>query len=60
MASVDDVADAALRAVEENRREVRLPRRMAVAPMLNGVMSRTTELLYRGIDVRAEHGKRRP
>lgn len=59
VASVDDVADAALRAVEESRREVRLPRRMAVAPMLNGVMSRTTELLYRGIDVRAEHGKTR-
>ena len=59
VATVDDVADAALRAVESGRREVRLPRRMAVAPMLNGVMSRTTELLYRGIDVRAEHGKTR-
>jgi short-subunit dehydrogenase len=56
--TVESVADATLAAVENGRREVRIPRRMAVAPLVNGVNTRLTELVYRGIDFRAEHGKR--
>jgi short-subunit dehydrogenase len=56
--SVESVAQATLTAVEKGRREVRIPRRMAIAAMANGINTRFTELVYRGIDFRAEHGKR--
>ncbi len=58
IATVDDVAEAAVKAVRTGKREVRLPRRMAIAPALNVLGTRTNELVYRGIDVRAEGGKR--
>ncbi len=51
------VAEATLKAVEKGKREVRVPARTAVAPMLNGIGTRLNELVYRGIDFRAEHGK---
>lgn len=56
--TVDDVAEATLDAVVRNRREVRIPKRVAAAPMLNGIGTRLNELIYRGIDFRAEFGKR--
>ncbi len=58
VASVDEVSRAAVRAVRAGNREVRLPKRMAIAPALNVLGTRTNELVYRGIDVRGAQGKR--
>ena len=58
VASVDDVSRAAVEAVRSGKREVRLPKRMAIAPALNVLGTRTNELVYRGIDVRGAAGKR--
>jgi len=58
VASVDEVATAAVEAVRSGKREVRLPKRTAIAAALNVLGTRTNELLYRGIDVRAASGKR--
>lgn len=58
VASVEDVAHATVDAVHNGKREVRLPKRMAIAPALNVLGTRVNELVYRGIDVRADNGKR--
>lgn len=58
VASVDDVSNATVEAVRSGKREVRLPKRMAIAPALNVLGTRTNELVYRGIDVRGAEGKR--
>ena len=58
LGSVADVAEATLRAVRTNRREVRVPWKTALPAMFSGVGTRLNELVYRGIDFRAEHGKR--
>jgi short-subunit dehydrogenase len=57
VAPVGQVATATLVAVQKNKREVRLPKRMAGGASLNGVNTRTYEAVYRGIDPRVEHGK---
>jgi hypothetical protein len=54
---VAQVAEATLVAVQKNRREVRLPKRMAAGVSMNGAGTRSFEALLRGIDFRAEHGK---
>ena len=56
--SVEEVADATIEAVRKGKREVRIPKKTALMPMLNGMGTRLTELVYRGIDWRAEHGRR--
>lgn len=58
VASVDEVCSAVVKAVRSGKREVRRPRRMAIAPALNVLGTRTNELVYRGIDVRGAEGKR--
>ncbi len=57
VAPVKQVAEETLVAVQKNRREVRLPKRMAAAMAMNGAGTRSYEAVYRGIDPRAEHGK---
>ena len=47
------VAKDTLTAVQRNKREVRLPKRMAGGIALNGIGTRTMETLLRGIDFRA-------
>lgn len=56
-ASPVDVAEAAVEAVQKDRREVRLPRRMAPSIAMNGLGTRTFEALGAGIDPREEFGK---
>ena len=51
------VAKSTVKAVQKERREVRLPRRMALNAVLNGLASRLYELLLTGIDHRKEAGK---
>ena len=51
------VAKATVKAVERNKQEVRLPRRMASNALLNGFSTRLFEALLTGIDVRQEGGK---
>jgi NAD(P)-dependent dehydrogenase (short-subunit alcohol dehydrogenase family) len=58
IASVDGVANATVEAVRSGKREVRLPKRMAIAPALNVLGTLTNELVYRGIDIRGANGKR--
>jgi len=52
----DTVAAAAVRAVQDGRREVRLPRRMALAAIMNGFGTRSQEAILAGIDPRADFG----
>ena len=51
------VAKNTLRAVQKNKREVRLPRRMAVNAALNGISTKLFEAFQAGIDVRKDGGK---
>ena len=51
------VAKSTLRAVQKNKREVRLPRRMAVNAALNGLSTKLFETFQVGIDVRKDGGK---
>ena len=51
------VAKSTLRAVQRNKREVRLPRRMAVNAALNGLSTKLFEAFQVGIDVRKDGGK---
>ena len=59
IANPSKVAKAALRAVERNKREVRLPKRMASNAALNGFSTRVYNALLAGIDFREEAGKSR-
>ncbi len=51
------VAKSTLKAVQKNKREVRLPRRMAGNAVLNGISTKLFELFLSGIDSRKEGGK---
>tara|TARA_B100000686_G_scaffold288029_1_gene313863 strand:- start:1765 stop:2145 length:381 start_codon:yes stop_codon:yes gene_type:complete len=51
------VAKSVLKAVQKNKREVRLPRRMAINAVLNGIGTRLFEALLTGIRHREEVGK---
>jgi short-subunit dehydrogenase len=51
------VAKATAKAVEKNKSEVRLPRRMAVNAALNGISTKIFGALLTGIDIRKEAGK---
>lgn len=53
----DRVAKETVAAVQKNRREVRLPKRMVGGFSLNGAVTRSFEALLRGIDARVEYGK---
>jgi short-subunit dehydrogenase len=57
IAPVEQVAEATLAAVQNNKREVRLPKRMAGGVSMNGAGTRSFEALFRGIDFRVEFGK---
>ena len=59
IANPSKVAKATLRAVERNKREVRLPKRMASNAALNGFSTRVYNALLAGIDFREEAGKSR-
>jgi len=50
--TMDDVADALVRAIDERRRHVRLPRRDAAFPLLTEAPRRLTEWLLAGVDAR--------
>jgi uncharacterized protein len=50
--AMDDVADALVRAIDERRRHVRLPRRDAAFPLLTEAPRRLTEWLLAGVDAR--------
>ncbi|MDH3706713.1 MAG: SDR family NAD(P)-dependent oxidoreductase, partial [Acidimicrobiia bacterium] len=52
--SSNTVADAAVKAVQRNQREVRLPRRMALAPFITGLGTRGQEAILAGVDPRAD------
>lgn len=56
-AGPDEVARATVRAVQKDRREVRLPRRLAPSIAVNGFGTRSFEALGAGIDPREEFGK---
>lgn len=58
IADVDVVSRAAVKAVRKGKREVRLPKRLAISPALNVLVTRMNELIYRGIDLRGAAGKR--
>jgi len=58
VAPVSQVAEETLAAVRKNRREVRLPKRMAASMAMNGAATRSFEAAYRGIAPREEHGKK--
>jgi short-subunit dehydrogenase len=49
---MDDVADALVRAIDERRRHVRLPRRDVAFPMIAEAPRRITEWLLAGVDAR--------
>jgi len=51
------VAKATVKAVEKNKKEVRLPKRMASNAALNGISTKLFAALLTGIDVRTEGGK---
>lgn len=51
------VAKATVRAIEKNKKEVRLPRRMGLNAALNGFPTKLFGALLTGIDVRQEGGK---
>jgi len=50
--TMDDVTDALVRAIDERRRHVRLPRRDAAFPLLTEAPRRLTEWLLAGVDAR--------
>jgi short-subunit dehydrogenase len=50
--AMDDVAEALVRAIDERRRHVRLPRRDAAFPLLSEAPRRLTEWLLAGVDAR--------
>lgn len=50
--AMDEVADALVRAIDERRRHVRLPRRDAAFPLLAEAPRRLTEWLLAGVDAR--------
>jgi short-subunit dehydrogenase len=49
---MDDVADALVRAIDERRRHIRLPRRDVAFPMIAEAPRRITEWLLSGVDAR--------
>ena len=51
------VAKSTVKAVEKNKKEVRLPKRMASNAALNGVSTKIFGALLTGIDIRQEAGK---
>jgi len=57
VADSQKVAKKTLKAVQKNKREVRLPRRMASNAILNGIGTRLFESLLTGINHREEVGK---
>ena len=59
IANPSKVARATLRAIERNKKEVRLPKRMASNAALNGFSTRVYNALLTGIDFREEAGKSR-
>ena len=57
VADPEKVAKATVKAVQKNKKEVRLPKRMGSNAAINGVSTKLFNALLTGIDPRKEAGK---